>query len=181
MKLSEAGLLTLMQHEAVVTNRYKDSVGVWTIGVGITAAAGASVNPDTFTGRITLEQAIEMFKETVKKYENGVNKAVTRDMPQHVFDAFTSFHYNTGAIGKASFVKDYNEGKSDKKVHDGMLKWRKPPEILERRKSEAKLFLTGEYPKGGISVYTASASGKVQWSWGQHIGYNTAAEMVRVA
>ncbi|WP_428141663.1 glycoside hydrolase family protein, partial [Bradyrhizobium sp.] len=35
--------MALISHEGIVLSRYKDSVGVWTIGVGHTKAAG---NPD---------------------------------------------------------------------------------------------------------------------------------------
>jgi GH24 family phage-related lysozyme (muramidase) len=36
MKVSDLGLAELAGHEAIVTRRYKDSVGVWTVGVGQT-------------------------------------------------------------------------------------------------------------------------------------------------
>ena len=44
--LSIDGLLDVLSHEAIVTSRYKDSVGVWTIGVGHTMSARKNVHPD---------------------------------------------------------------------------------------------------------------------------------------
>jgi len=35
MKTSTAGLMALTAHEGIVLSRYKDSVGVWTIGMDI--------------------------------------------------------------------------------------------------------------------------------------------------
>lgn len=32
MKLSDKGLMALIAHEGIVQSRYKDAVGVWTIG-----------------------------------------------------------------------------------------------------------------------------------------------------
>jgi len=37
MKTSIEGLVSLVAHEGIVQSRYKDSVGVWTIGVDILA------------------------------------------------------------------------------------------------------------------------------------------------
>ena len=41
MKLSRRGVLALMAEEAVSLGAYRDGGGVWTIGVGHTAFAGA--------------------------------------------------------------------------------------------------------------------------------------------
>ncbi|MEP2947392.1 MAG: hypothetical protein ABJN11_14115 [Lentilitoribacter sp.] len=41
MKTSERGLAEIASHEGIVMSKYKDSVGVWTIGIGHTKNAGA--------------------------------------------------------------------------------------------------------------------------------------------
>ena len=41
MKTSSKGIAALVNHEDIVPAPYKDSVGVWTYGVGHTAGAGA--------------------------------------------------------------------------------------------------------------------------------------------
>lgn len=165
MKTSIDGLIALIAHEGIVLSRYKDSKGIWTIGIGHTKAAGG-IDPETFTGSITIAEAFEMFHQDIAKYENGVNKAVTVPLAQHEFDALVSFHYNTGAIGRASFVKKLNAGDKAGAAR-GMMDWRKPPEIIARRTAEKDLFLTGKYPGPFASVYPASPSGTVLWGKGK--------------
>jgi lysozyme len=165
MKTSIEGLVSLVAHEGIVLSRYKDSVGVFTIGVGHTKAAGG-INPETFTGTLTIAQVFDMLKEDIVKYENGVNKAVTVPLKQHEFDALVSFHYNTGAIGKASFVKKLNAG-DRAGAAKGMMDWRKPPEIIPRRTAERDLFLHGKYSGPFATIYPATPSGSVQWGKGK--------------
>ena len=63
----------------------------------------------------------------------------------------SSFHYNTGAIGKASFVKKLNAGDGSGAAA-GMMAWSKPASIIDRRKAEQKLFAKGIYPTGTVPV-----------------------------
>ena len=117
MVMSNQGLVFLANKEACVLSTYTDSVGVLTIGVGHTKAAGP---PKPVKGTsITLEAAFALFKKDIQKYEAGVRRAVKVPVLQHEFDAMTSFHYNTGAIGRASFVDDLNAG-NRKKAAQGM-------------------------------------------------------------
>jgi lysozyme len=51
MKVSTRGLAEIASHEGIVTSRYKDSVGVWTLGIGHTASAG-SPDPENKQARI---------------------------------------------------------------------------------------------------------------------------------
>lgn len=167
MNTSTRGLMTLIAHEGIVLSRYKDSVGVWTIGVGHTKAAGG-LNPEIFSGTLTIRQVMDMLKEDIVKYENGVNKAVKVPLKQHEFDALVSFHYNTGAIGRASFVKALNA--SDRAAaYRGIMDWKKPPEIIKRREAERDLLRDGTYPAPFATVYPATPSGAVQWGKGQRV------------
>ena len=152
MKTSTKGLFALMNHEGVALASYKDSVGVWTVGCGHTKHAGHPIPAPGL--RITLERAVQLFRRDVKKYETAVDRSITVPVQQHEFDALVSFHYNTGAIAKASFVKKLNAG-DRAGAAAGMMAWKKPPEIIGRRKKEQHLFRTGDY--GDLStvlVYT---------------------------
>lgn len=167
MHTSNAGLMGLVSHEGIVLSRYKDSVGVWTIGVGHTKAAGYP-DPATFQGELTLGEAIGLFRHDIMKYERGVNAVVKVPLKQHEFDALVSFHYNTGAIGKASFVKKLNAGDRAGAMK-GIMDWRKPAEIIPRRTSERDLFRTGKYPAPFATLYPATKSGKVEWGRGKRV------------
>lgn len=167
MKTSTRGLMALIAHEGIVLSRYKDSKGIWTIGVGHTKAAGG-LNPEIFSGTLTIRQVMDMLREDIAKYENGVNSAVTVQLKQHEFDALVSFHYNTGAISKASFVKALNAGKRDA-AYRGIMEWKKPPEIIPRREAERNLLRDGTYPEPFATIYPATPSGAVQWGKGQRV------------
>ncbi len=79
---------------------------------------------------------------------------------QAQFDALVSFHYNTGAIAKASFVKKLNAGDTIGAAA-GMMAWSKPAEIIPRRKAEQRLFAHGVYPTGQVTVWKVDGNGKV--------------------
>ena len=125
---------------------YRDSVGVWTIGVGHTKAAGP---PDPRgMGIITYNDALDMLARDIRKYEDGVNKALTVPVKQHEFDALVSFHYNTGAIMRASLTKLLNRG-DRAGAAKAFLNWTRAGAnknaLIYRRTAEMELFGSGEY------------------------------------
>jgi len=109
-----------------------------------------------------LRDVFDLFRRDVAKYEAAVNRAVKVPITQAQFDALVSFHYNTGAIGRASLVKRLNAG-DEVGAAAGMMAWSKPPEIIERRKAEQALFAKGVYPKGLVTVWQVSGAGRVIW------------------
>ena len=56
------------------------------------------------------------FRNDLAKYESAVNMAFKVPLKQHEFDAAVSFHYNTGAISRASWVKSFNAGKREQAI-----------------------------------------------------------------
>lgn len=115
MKTSDRGIIALMGHEGIVPGPYLDSVGVLTYGVGHTAAAGtpdpanlASGMPENLDAE--LQVVFRVFRRDLAKYEAEVSRAIKVPVSQHEFDAAVSFHFNTGAIGRASWVKSLNAG-----------------------------------------------------------------------
>lgn len=130
MKTSFKGLAEIASHEAIVTTRYKDSVGVWTIGIGHTSGAGAP-NPVKINRQLSITEVMDIFARDIKKFEKRVNKAFTRDLTQAQFDAAVSFDFNTGGIHRASWVKAFNKG-DDRTAQTSFMKWRKPREISSR-------------------------------------------------
>lgn len=168
MKTSFKGLAEIASHEAIVTTRYKDSVGVWTIGIGHTSGAGAP-NPVKINRQLSITEVMGIFARDIKKFEKRVNKAFTRDLTQAQFDAAVSFDFNTGGIHRASWVKAFNQG-DDRTAQTSFMKWRKPREIIPRRQAECDLFFKGRYKNDGrVSVYTATSSGNVKWSSGKRV------------
>lgn len=167
MKTSDAGLFALALHEGIVPAPYKDSVGVWTYGIGHTLGAGYPDPAKMQRGMPTnldaaLRDVFDLFRRDVAKYEAAVNRAVKVPVTQAQFDALVSFHYNTGAIGKASLVKRLNAG-DVAGAATGMMAWSKPAEIIPRRKAEQALFAHGTYPTGQATVWQVNSAGKVIW------------------
>ena len=146
MQTSTMGLLALLNHEAAVLSSYRDSAGVWTIGVGHTAAAGP---PRPRQGlKITLEQAIRLFREDIRRYEAAVNRDVNVQLKQHEFDALVSFHFNTGAISRAAITRHLNAGDKNKAAA-AFMNWTraggKKGMLTARRKAERAMFARGDY------------------------------------
>lgn len=111
----------------------------WTIGWGST---GPDVTPTTVW---TQAECDARFDEEIQKYANAVSDALGgAPTTQNQFDALVSFHYNTGAIRKATLTKKHIAGdfegaraefarwsKNDGKVMKGLVR---------RRASEAALY-----------------------------------------
>lgn len=167
MKVSDKGLLEIAEHEGIVPAPYLDSVGVWTFGVGHTAAAGGA-NPAKMPKGMpanvdaAISEAIAVFREDLPRYEKRVNSAIKVALKQHEFDALVSFDYNTGGIYKATLTKRINAG--DPKAAESFMGWLKPPEIRGRRTAEMRLFQTGNYDANGddIPVWKVDANGKLR-------------------
>ena len=142
MKTSPRGIEDLVLSEGLRTKAYKDSVGVWTIGVGHAATSGKPPIPRPGM-TITEAEAKRILAADLAEREATVS-AVLGDVPQHVFDGAMSFHFNTGAIQRASWVRAFKRGDRAEAERLFML-YNKPPEIVGRRKHEADLIFRGRY------------------------------------
>ncbi len=173
MKMSDKGLMASISHEGVVQTRYKDAVGVWTIGVGHTAAAGPP-DPAKVVGVLTMSEVFDLLRRDMSRYEDDVRKAVKVALEQHEFDALVSWHYNTGRIARASFLADLNAGRkraAGEKLRTAIVtaKGKRLQALVDRRAAESALFLEGKYPKPFANLYPASPHGKVLWDKGERI------------
>jgi len=182
MKLSDDGLFALALHEGIVPGPYRDVKRVWTYGIGHTAAAGGPVPAKMARGmpgniNAALADVFALFAVDVAKYEAAVARAVKVPVSQSQFDALVSFHFNTGAIGKASLVDKLNAGNVSGAAA-GFMAWRKPASIIARRKAERDLFESGKYPTGKIPVYGVTDAGAVIWKPVKWVGKAEALELI---
>lgn len=150
MKTSNAGLDLIKKWEGCRLTAYQDSVGVWTIGYGLTSAAGLVEVKKGMT--ITQRQADAYLVQALAKYEAAVEKAITRPMTQPQFDAMTSLCYNIGpgAFAGSTLVRRFNAG-DIAGAADAFLMWNKAGgKVLKglenRRKDERALFLKADKP-----------------------------------
>ena len=77
-------------------------------------------------------------------------------MSEAEFAAALSFHYNTGKINSATWVKDVKVGKREK-GRLNIMNWRRPAEIIPRRQKERDLFFEGKWANNGaVTEYAVS-------------------------
>lgn len=120
----------------------------WTIGWGATGAGlqrGSRIGPGTVW---TQKQCDARLAADLKRYAREVSQAIgTAPTTQEQFDAMVSFHYNTGAIARATLTKrhvagDYegaaNEFKRWNKAAGRVLKG-----LTRRRMEETQLYRKG--------------------------------------
>ncbi|MEL7098271.1 MAG: peptidoglycan-binding protein [Pseudomonadota bacterium] len=147
MKTSAQGVAFIEAHEGVVLNAYRDPVGIWTIGAGLTAASGV-VTPKAGM-KLSRSEATELLMQSLdKNYEPRVRKAMP-GAQQHEFDGGVSFDFNTGGIFKASWVARWR-AKDSAGVRARIKLWNKAggrvlAGLVRRREEEAELILEGNY------------------------------------
>jgi lysozyme len=140
MKMSAAGRALLIQREGFKTKAYKDTKGIWTIGVGHTAAAGAPIPVPGMT--ISRAQVDEILAKDLPHYEQLVERNVRVPLTQGQFDALVSLAFNIEAAvsQKSTIIKRLNAG-NYRGAADAILMWNKPPEIRKRRMGEYRQFV----------------------------------------
>jgi len=118
---------------------YQDPVGIWTIGWGATG-------PDIRKGTVwTQAQCDARLLEDVARHAKDVVRALDgAPTTQNQFDALVSFHYNTGAINKATLTKKHKAGDYEGAAAE-FARWNKAggrvlPGLTRRRAAEAELY-----------------------------------------
>lgn len=171
MHTTARGVKFIERLEGVVLRAYRDPVGVWTIGPGLTAASGV-VTPGP--GMVITEaEAARLLAEALRsRYEPAVTRAMPGATP-HAFDGGVSFHFNTGAITRASWVPAWASG-NFAAMKTRLLRWNRGggkvlPGLTRRREAEARLIQYGDYgvpvpvqvPRGLARVTLDLAPGEV--------------------
>lgn len=168
-KISKNCLDLVKEFEGCRLTAYRDEVGVWTIGYGIT-------NSDKNITGTTIKRGLKISKETAEKWlEESLNKKYLPfvlkydeqyNWNQNELDALVSFAYNIGSITQltakgtrskktiAAKLLEYN--KAGGKVYRGLTR---------RRKAEQKLFLTSVKKKSNEAIAKEVLAGK----WGNNL------------
>lgn len=114
----------------------------WTIGWG---ATGAEIGPNTLW---TPQECDARLERDLARYSVDVTRAIG-DAPtsQPQFDALVSFHYNTGAIARATLTKLHCAGEYDGAMREFQRWNRAAGRVLKgltnRRMAEAQLYASG--------------------------------------
>lgn len=140
------GIDFLIKEEGLILRPYKDSAGIWTIGVGNTYyESGERVKEGD--PPITKERAIQLLKNVLKFFEKTVWSTTRDDINQNQFNALLSLCYNIGPVGfKGSTVlKLVNKNPNDPKIAGAFEMWKNAggkPILLRRRQREVKMYFS---------------------------------------
>lgn len=157
-EISRAGIALIQQWEGCAKHRsdgkfeaYPDpgtGGDPWTIGWGATGAChvtGGRIAPGTVW---TQAQCDERLERDLDRFARDVVRALDgAPTSQAQFDALVSFHYNTGAIARATLTKLHRAGRFDA-ARDEFGKWvhaggKRLKGLVLRRAAEASLYAGG--------------------------------------
>lgn len=166
MQTSAKGIAALTLEEGEVLKSYRCTAGHWTIGVGITSAAGVGkIGPGMV---ITRAQSQNMLQQALRQ---SYEPAVAREMPrakQQEFDAAVSFHWHTGAIARASWVKLWRAKAGREAISKSFRQWNRAdgrvlPALSRRRDRELAIMFDGVY-RGAPAPVAPSANAVAVWA-----------------
>ena len=141
-RISPAGIALIKQFEGCRLAAYPDpgtGGDPWTIGWG---ATGKGIGPGVVWSQAQCDARLEA---DLVRYAAAVTRAIGKaPTSQHQFDALVSFHYNTGAIAKATLTRLHIAGdhagaaqQFARWVHAGGVVMRG---LVRRREAEAALY-----------------------------------------
>lgn len=163
MIVNQRALELLKDLEGCELTAYQDIAGIWTIGYGITAAAGVGIEPCAGM-TITQEQADELFERAVDAFAAKVAKLITVPVTQNEFGACVLLSYNVGlgALSRSTVLRELNNG-NKASAGSAFHMWNKAggrvvPGLVRRREREHQLFNTPDTAPVARAQETASSS-----------------------
>jgi lysozyme len=165
MNTSQKGINLITKWEGLRLEKYFCQAKKPTIGYGHVILQNENI-PD----KITKEQAIEILKKDVQRFERAIEKNVKVPLTQNQFDALVCFLVNTGEGGiiNSGVQRELNAG-NYANVPSKMAEWRNitvngvkqvSQGLVNRRKEEGELFVSQSVDV--IPVQTSEPA--VKWS-----------------
>jgi lysozyme len=139
MAIAKSTLDFITKEEGARNKAYKDSKGLWTIGVGHLIKTDEDY---LLTATLTNDQVEELLKSDLKWCSEAVETSVKVPLTQNQYDALYSLCFNIGGtnFAKSTVVKKINANDMQGAA-DAILMWNKPDVLINRRKRERALFL----------------------------------------
>jgi lysozyme len=139
MAIAKSTLDFITKEEGARNKAYKDSRGLWSIGVGHLIKADEQY---LINATLTDAQVEDLLKSDLKWCSEAVESSVRVSLTQGQFDALYSLCFNIGETNfkKSTVVKKINDNDMQGAA-EAILMWSKQPELLPRRKREKALFL----------------------------------------
>jgi lysozyme len=153
-RVSSDGIEKITQWEGQRLKSYRDSGGVWTVGVGHTSDSNLVVGPTTV---ITAEQSDELLRKDLDEVEQAIARIVKVPLNDNQFTVLASLAFNIGItnFAKSTLVKKLNASNYNA-VPSELAKWVKDrdpktkkmvtvPGLVNRRAAEAGLWVKGAH------------------------------------
>ena len=139
MAIAKSTLSFITKEEGLRNKAYKDSKGLWTIGVGHLIKPSEQ---HLLTTTLTDEQVEELLQSDLKWCSEAVENNVKVPLTQNQYDALYSLCFNIGETNfrKSTVLRKINENDLQGAA-DAILMWNKPEVLINRRKRERALFL----------------------------------------
>ena len=158
---SDEGLALIEEYEGFRDMPYSDENGYWYIGYG------TSCDPADYPDGVTEEEADELLREALASKEEAVNRLLLDygiSVTQYQFDAMVSMTYTLGTQWMnptyrfCGYLIQGIENYSQVEVVNAIATWCHSGDdpldhLVERRLTEAYLFLYGEYENDGAENY----------------------------
>ena len=139
MAIAKSTLDFITKEEGARNKAYKDTKGLWTIGVGHLIKDDEK---NLINATLTNDQVEDLLRKDLKWCSEAVEGSVKVPLAQNQFDALYSLCFNIGATAfkNSTVVKKINSN-DVQGAADAILMWNKPAVLENRRKRERELFL----------------------------------------
>ena len=141
MEIPKQAINLISEFEGCLLSPYKDSAGLWTIGIG-----HLILPSESFT-TITNDQAQTLLKSDMRKAVQSVSRLITRPLTDNQYAALLSFTFNLGGgtLQRSTLRKKCNRTE-DEDVPTEFMKYvyvgkQKIYGLTRRRKAEAMLYM----------------------------------------
>jgi len=141
MAIAKSTLEFITKEEGFKNKAYKDSKGLWSVGVGHLIKKDETY---LLNAALSDQEVEDLLRSDLRWCSEAVESSVKVPLTQASMDALYSLCFNIGETNfkKSTVVKKINENDL-KGAADAILMWSKQPELLPRRKRERALFLSG--------------------------------------
>jgi lysozyme len=158
MNVSDKAIKMIVHHEGLRLKPYRCPAKLWTIGVGhvlYPEQGKLSINErDGFALKqednrtFTQEEVSNILKADLKRFEQGVDRFITTQLSQGMFDALVSFSFNVGlgTLQRSTLRQKLNRGDKEGAAEELLKYCMAGGKILKglqnRRLDEKALFLS---------------------------------------
>jgi lysozyme len=148
MKISDEGIKLIKRFEGVRNRPYRDSIGLWTVGVGHLIEGGRQL-PESWNKTFTDSEIDALLRKDLSRFERSIRMLIKVPLRQCEYDSICSFVFNLGAgtLQRSTLRQKLNRGDKEGAARE-ILKYNRAggkvvKGLVNRRNDEYQLFLRG--------------------------------------